>query len=1269
MTPEGYGEGALVERPAMELLAALGWETVDARQEVLGDGGTLGRDSRRDVVMQHRLRRALQALNPSAQSASLEEAITAISRDRSALDPLRANREVWNLLRDGHLATWRDPQGREATERIAYLDWLNPDRNEWLAASQVWVAGELHTRRADVVCFVNGIPLVVMEMKGANRRVREAYDGNLRDYRSTVPQLFWSNGFVVLSNGSEARVGASHAPWELFDEWRTIDAMGGRGRVGLETAIRATCAKDRLLDLLENFVTFSERPGGLVKSLARGHQYFGVNAAIAALERIRETGEKKLGVFWHTQGSGKSLSMLWFTQKVLRRIPGKWTFVMVTDRKELDEQLHGEFADSGAINREAAVHADSSEHLRELLGADHRYVFTLIHKFRTLGDEAEMPVLSERDDVIVITDEAHRTQYDTLALNMRRALTNAAFMGFTGTPLLAGEELTRQEFGDYVSIYNFRDAIEDHATVPLYYDNRIPELQITNEHFTDELAEILDAADVDEDAEARLARRFGTLYQLITRPKRLQRIAEDLVRHFAGRGFPGKAMYVGIDKATAVRMHGLVQGERERYLAELRAERDRLPVIERAWVESQIDLLETTEMAVVVSQGQNEIDDLAKLGLDIRPHRARMVNERLDDRFKDPTDPLRLVFVCAMWMTGFDAPSCSTIYLDRPMRNHTLMQTIARANRVFPDKENGLIADYIGVFRDLQNALAIYGAATAESGVDSPIQDKAQLVAKLAEAVDACHDLCERYDIDLEEMRRSKGFDFIALRDSAVEALLFDDEVRQEFLGKAARARKLFKAVLPDPAAATHQQVVAVIRVIAERLADLGRGERPDITSVADAVDELLDRSVGAEEYLIRAAAEGLDPEPLIDLSEIDFDALAIKFAGRKRTETERLAALLRDRAISAARRNPTRHELVDRIEQLIADYNAGSLNIDELLRRLSAEAKGLSDEERRALDEQLTEDELAIFDLLTKPDPVLTDTERAQVKGAAKRLLTALHEALVTDWRRRAETLAGVRVAIGRVLDAELPAEPYPRAMYEGKVQSIFDHVVVAYGDDGTSVYDEVPTASTPGVTTAVIDVKTVAADIVAQLKGDAEFAATIAKQLLGGDAPTFLLTIDDLLAVDEDSAVEFKSTARWNLNEQHRDKEMEDAVVKTIAGFLNTRGGTLLIGVANDRSLVGLEHDYPHVKPQNADGLVNWLTTHLHNAVGARAMMRTKARVRVHKGVEICRVDVAPANRPVRAKTSKAAGVFFVRANNSTRALTEAEVDEYLLDRWPEG
>ncbi|MDP8929241.1 MAG: HsdR family type I site-specific deoxyribonuclease, partial [Actinomycetota bacterium] len=462
----------------MRLLRDLGWEAASGFHEVLGPAGTLGRDSQAEVVLGHRLRLALRGINPGLPDEAFDSAVEILTENRSAMDRVRANREVYRLLRDGvKVDTVID--GRPETVTVRFVQWDDVEVNDWLAVSELWVTGEMYRRRADIVLFVNGIPLVFLELKVAHRNMRHAYDDNLRDYRDTIGQVFWFNAFVILSNGSDTKVGSTYAPWDHFAEWKKINSEGEVGVVSLETALRGTCDRHRLLDLVENFITFTERPGGLVKAVAKNHQYLGVNNSIEALHAARAERSSQLGVFWHTQGSGKSLSNLWFTQKVLRKLAGNWTFVEVTDRKELDNQLYEDFADAGILTAGENVHAETSEHLRELLGQDHRYVFTLIHKFRPPEAGQSMPVLSERDDIIVITDEAHRSQYDQLAWNMRQALPNASFLGFTGTPLIAGEEeLTRQVFGDYVSVYNFRDSIIDGATVPLYYENRIPELQL-----------------------------------------------------------------------------------------------------------------------------------------------------------------------------------------------------------------------------------------------------------------------------------------------------------------------------------------------------------------------------------------------------------------------------------------------------------------------------------------------------------------------------------------------------------------------------------------------------------------------------------------------------------------------------------------------------------------------------------------------------------------------------------------------------------------------
>lgn len=1260
--PGGLTEDALVEQPALRVLRDLGWEVVSGFDETLGQWGTLGRDRQSDVVLVHRLRTALREINIGVPEDAIEKAIEQLTTDRSTVDRVKANREVYLLLRDGAQVE-TEVNGKRETVTVRYVNWDVADSNDWLAVSQLWVAGEMYKRRADIVLFVNGIPLVFVELKVSHKNVRHAYDDNLRDYRDTIGHIFWFNAFVILSNGSDTKVGATYAPWDLFGEWKKINSEGDIGVVSLETALRGTCDRYKLLDIVENFVVYTRRPGGLVKAVAKNHQYLGVNQAIAALHQARAEQETRLGVFWHTQGSGKSLSNLWFTQKVLRKLRGNWTFVEVTDRKELDDQLYGDFLDSGVITAGEEVHARSSAHLRDLLGQDHRYVFTLIHKFIPPEKGGQMPVLSDRRDIIVITDEAHRSQYDTLAWNMRQALPNASFLGFTGTPLIAGEEeLTRRVFGDYVSVYNFRDSITDGATVPLYYENRIPELQLTNEDFDAELEELLEEAELDEAQEKAVARQFSRQYHLITRTERLEEIAADLVRHFTGRGFRGKGMYVAIDKATALRMYDLVKKEWAEQLAALEAELAATPLLERPPLEATIEFMRTTDMAVVVSQAQNEVADMAKLGLDIAPHRKRMLEDDLDTKFKDPDDPFRLAFVCAMWLTGFDAPSCSTLYLDKPMRNHTLMQTIARANRVFPDKDSGLIVDYVGVFRNLEAALAIYGAARHGEG-DSPIQPKDELIAELAGALDDVADFLAANDIELADLVRASGFEFVALQKSAVEALLIDDATRRRYISLASRVRSVFKSLLPDPAAQAETRRVAVIRTLAGKLESAS--EAPDIDEVMDSVGELLDRSVGAEEYLIRT---GGDAEPLVDLNRLDFEQLALQFAGNKRTVAKGIERNLERRLDFAVRRNPTRADLADRFRRLIDEYNAGTHNLEEFLRRLKAINDELTEDEQRTVREDLTEAELAVYDLLTKPGPELTEAEAATVKAAAKHLLEHVTEKLVLDWRKRQQTRAMVRKTVTDLLDQELPEEIYGAELFEKKVDSVYRHIYASYFDNGSSVYTvaaeddrtEGVLATMPSTVAEVDD------DVIARIMKDPVLYAKVTETVLG--ARTTWLTPTERLLAEENRHVEFKASARWSRtgkNPKKSETYSEEVIAKTVAGFLNGEGGTLLIGVDDDGCPVGLDTDYK-IGPRGADGFVNWLDTMLANRLGQAGANRVRVRVEVIDGKEVCRVDVPASSRPIWIRFEEQNTVLFVRRNNSTIPYPAAELDKYLTDRF---
>ena len=693
------------------------------------------------------------------------------------------------------------------------------------------------------------------------------------------------------------------------------------------------------------------------------------------------------------------------------------------------------------------MRADSGEHLRQLLRENHRYVFTLIQKFNT--DE----FVSDRDDIIVMTDEAHRTQYDVLAANMRAALPNAAFIGFTGTPLMAGEEKTREVFGDYVSIYDFQQSVEDQATVPLYYENRIPELQLINEeHFNEEMEEILEAAELDEQQEKKLEREFGREYHLITRDERLETIAEDLVDHLLGRGYQGKAMVVSVDRPTAVRMYDKVKKHWNRKLEELKRTIQTSIGERRDDLLDQIRFMEETDTAVVISQAQNEIADFKAKGLDIVPHRKRMVEEDLETKFKDPDDPFRIVFVCSMWMTGFDAPSVSTVYLDKPMKNHTLMQTIARANRVWGEKQSGLIVDYVGVFRNLQKALAIYGGGA--TGGEKPIRDKDELVRELERQLEGTVAFCEDHGVDVDALVSSEGFERTAKLQDAREAMLASETTWKQFLALFSQLKKLYKAVLPDPAAAEHTPVVNTLGALAEMIRIVTGPKSGSIDDVMEKVEKLLDRSIAAEPFVIRERQPEYGKKDLIDLSQIDFELLREKFdSGRKRTQVERLKAALGDKLEEMVRLNRTRIDFLEKFQEMIKEYNAGSKNVELFFDELLAFTKKLSEEEQRAVSENLSEEELAVFDLLMKPRPDLKESEIKDVKAVAHELLETLKkEKLVLDWRKRQQSRAAVLITVQDVLD-HLP-RAYSTELYEKKCEVVYQHIFEAYAGAGSSVY-----------------------------------------------------------------------------------------------------------------------------------------------------------------------------------------------------------------------
>lgn len=1055
-----YTEDELIEQPTINLLSDIGWQTLDCYSEVFGEEGTLGRDNRSEVILARELRKAIVKINPACTENEINRAIEEIARDRSVMSAMAANEACYKLIREGVKVKADDENEDSVTVKV--IDWNDVDNNRFLLCSQLWVTGEIETRRPDLIGFVNGLPLVFIELKAAHRQLIHAYKDNLADYKRVIPQLFFFNQLVILSNGVQSKVGTVSSQWEHFADWKKIEKEDEPRVLSLETVIRGTCDKTRLLDIIENFILF-ENKKSTVKIVSKYHQYLGVNQALEGLKSIEEV-QGKLGVFWHTQGSGKSFSMVFFCQKAFRKFTGNWTFVIVTDRTDLDEQIYKTFHACGLLKEECQ--AESASDLKKLLSEDHRFVFTLIHKFRAEQGE-NYPELSDRNDVIVITDEAHRSQYATLALNMRSGLPNAGFMAFTGTPLLnkqQDDEKTRDVFGDYVSIYNFADAVDDGATLPLYYENRVPEVNLNRDDLGEDIDKIIENADLTDESEAKLEREFSRAYHIITRDDRLDTIAEDIVEHFMGRepfssGMRGKAMVVSIDKATAIKMYNKVQEAWQNKIDAIKAEALKASALnnngQQGYLNDDIAYMQETDMAVVVSGGQGDYEAMEKRGLDYKTHRERFVREDLDNKFKDEKDELRIVFLCAMWLTGFDAPCVSTLYLDKPLKSHTLMQTIARANRVYPGKASGQIVDYINIFGALQDALGIYGGGVnedeAEYKVGSAAENKAVLLDEAKKAIIEAKVFLNGLTIDLDVIQKadSSNFEKQTIIQQAIDILMVPTNL-EKFTGHVRRINRIFKALLPDKGAMEFLADRALLSFLLKAILD-GMGEVIDdddiLHIVRTQVDELLDDAITTIEIKSNL------PNP-INIAEIDFDALAemIKRTTKpSRADAERLKRIIELRIQPMIDKNSTRIDFQQRFDEIVEQYNLGAHSAEEFFEQLKLFVDELDEEERRHIKEGLEEPELTIFDLLCQ-GLTLSEKERDVVKNIAKKLLGELEGNLVIDWRKKQRTKARVQKTIDDILQ-DLP-DSYGDKQWQNVCDKVYLHVYDKYQGAGESVY-----------------------------------------------------------------------------------------------------------------------------------------------------------------------------------------------------------------------
>lgn len=1038
-----YSENILVQKSAGDLLRdELGWDVQFAyNTEVLGKNGTFGRTSYHEILLTRYFQNALRRLNPWMTDSQLSEAQKTLESRLSTASLLQVNEEKYFLLRDGIPVTVKKPNGQPETKRAAVIDFQNPENNEFLAIKELKIQGDLYRRRTDIVGFVNGIPLLFVELKKNTVDVQNAYEDNYTDYLDTIPQLFYYNAFLMLSNGTEAKIGTLGSKYEFFHEWKRL-AESDPGSVALETMLRGICRKENFLDLLENFILYDHSGGRTAKILARNHQYLGVNEAVKAYAG-RKLNDGKLGVFWHTQGSGKSYSMVFLAQKIRRKFAGSPTFVILTDRDELNKQISDTFENCGLLGKTKAAQfiAASGDDLVQKLKGNPSFIFTLIQKFNK-PDAA--PIYPDHD-IIIMSDEAHRSQYGIFADNMMKLLPTAARIGFTGTPLLSSDNITARTFGGYVSIYDFKRAVEDGATVPLYYENRGEKiLDLHNPEITNRILDAIENADLDVDQQDKLESEFAKEIHLLTAEPRLRSIAKDFAGHYSDLWTSGKAMFVCLNKVTCVRMYNFVQEYWQAEIQNLKAKIKSATQQEAQELERKLRWMQETEMAVVISQEQNEIQTFRKWGLDIKTHREKMENRELDKEFKDSGNPLRVVFVCAMWLTGFDVKCLSCLYLDKPLKAHTLMQTIARANRVAEGKSNGLIIDYIGIVKALRKALADYTANAGGLGGADPTVDKEKLIARIGDTVAKTEMFLSERKIDLGLLIAAEGFAKLSYLQDAANAVCGSIEDKKSFSTYASELKRLMKYTDRDDVTGHMRRQCEAIAAIYGMLQK--KRKHTDTTDLMVEINAIINDYVEIEPQQPNA----ITAPPRFDISAIDFDLLRREFA-----KTRRKNLLMRDLDEAIRRQldkmvfaNPKRIDYYERYREIIQSYNGEQdrATIEKTFLDLMDLADRMSREEQRYAREGFASDEeLSLYDMLFRDD--LSKNDIKKLKTAASDLLRKIKTKIseLDHWTDKQETRAVVDTLIRDVLWETLP-ECYNNDDITEYREKVYEYVFTRY-------------------------------------------------------------------------------------------------------------------------------------------------------------------------------------------------------------------------------
>lgn len=1001
---------SVVEQAALAWLESTGWQVVNGAEIAPGEPDA-ERDNYGQVALERRLRDALARNNPKLPSEALEDALRKLLRPEG-VELILQNRALHRLLVDGVTVEYRDVDGAIRGAQASVINFDRPEANDWLAVNQFSVAENKHARRPDVVLFVNGLPLGVIELKnaaGQNATIWSAFQ-QLQTYQAEVPSLFATNALLVASDGVEARVGAVGAGREWFKPWRTIagEALADTHLPELQVVIEGLCDKQRFLDLLRDFIMFEDDGGRVIKKMAGYHQFHAVQAAVGetlrAAEMVRavsgedsgrrggKPGDRRVGVVWHTQGSGKSLTMAFYAGRIIREpAMENPTVVVLTDRNDLDDQLFGTFSRCAGLLRQPPAQADSRANLRDLLAVEAGgVVFTTIHKFFPEEKGDRHPTLSERRNIVVIADEAHRSQYDFIdgyARHMRDALPHASFIGFTGTPIELQDASTRAVFGDYISIYDIQRAVQDGATVPIYYESRLAKL-VLDEAERPKIDPEFEEATEGEEVERRekLKSKWAQLEAVVGADRRLELVARDIVEHFEKRleVMDGKGMVVCMSRRIAVELY--------REISKLRPE----------W-HDEAD--EAGALKVVMTGSASD-------PLDWQGHiRNKPRREALANRFRNPKDPFRLVIVRDMWLTGFDAPSLHTMYIDKPMRGHGLMQAIARVNRVFKDKPGGLVVDYLGLAQELKQALATY---TESGGTGRTALDQDEAVALMLEKHEVCSALFHGFD--WSKWTTGTPQERLSLLPPAQEHILVQDNGKDRFLRTVRELSQAFALSVPHDEAIRIRDDVAFFQAVQAVLAKRAPGDARPEEDLDHAVRQIISRAVNPEGVVDIFAAAGLEKP---DISILSDEFLAeVRGMPQRNLAVELLQKLLKGEIKTRGRKNVVQaRSFAEMLEQTLRRYQNRAIEAAQVIEELIALARDMRQAVARGEELGLSEDEMAFYDALETNDSAVQVLGDETLRGIARELVETVRKNVTIDWTMRENVRAQLRVLVKRIL------------------------------------------------------------------------------------------------------------------------------------------------------------------------------------------------------------------------------------------------------------